>query len=111
MRFKEFVFDAFAKVISMLSDIQTKVGKMSQGMADLNTSLTNLTAEVAAILADVQTALLNSDSDAAVEQASQVVNTAIANLKAGDPLTGTPAQPPASDVPPVSSSDAGTPQS
>lgn len=64
------------------------------GLTDLQAAVAALGTEVTTILTDIQTALQNDDPDAAVEAASELVNTAIANLQAGDPISGTGTTPP-----------------
>lgn len=87
----------------ILAQILENTEKTMSGLTDLNAAVAALQAEVVTILADIATALQNSDSDAAVEQASQLVATATAQLAAGDPVTGT-----AATTPPVVTQSAST---
>jgi hypothetical protein len=79
-----------------LSDIRRAINRILytqeiivSGLTDLNTNLATLQAEITTFLADMATALGNEDSDAAVEQAAQLVAQMTASLQGADPVTGT----------------------
>jgi hypothetical protein len=78
-------------IMSGLTDLQN--AETAQGV-----TISDLLTEVAAFIADVQTALGNADSDAAVEAAAQLleqqnaqVQQAITTLQAADPVNPAPA--------------------
>jgi hypothetical protein len=95
-----------------LNRIEQKVDQIMSGLADLQTAeaqegvdITTLVGVVGTLITDLQAALANTDADAAVEAASQIVTTQAAQLQtitaqlqAADP--GAPATPPA--TPPAS---------
>jgi peptidoglycan hydrolase CwlO-like protein len=89
------------KIVTGLTDLTNDVATLQASIAALQT-------EQATLITDIQTALENSDSDAAVEQIAQIVATAAQNVasltaaqQAADPET--PTAPPAPDPNPAPS--------
>jgi tetrahydromethanopterin S-methyltransferase subunit G len=87
------------RLIKQLDRIEEKVDNIMSGLTDLNTTeaqegvdITTLVGVVQTLVTDLQAALANTDSDAAVEAASQIVaqqdaqlQQITAQLKAADP--------------------------
>jgi hypothetical protein len=84
-----------------MTGIDRKLDKMTTALTNLQNADLDLQAEVAAFLADVAAALRSAGNDTAVQAVATDIENAVANLRAGDPLT-----PPASSstVTPVSTS-------
>jgi hypothetical protein len=82
--------------LSLLRTILKNTEKILTGLSDLQTADAALQAIVLKILTDIQTALANDDSDAAVEAASVIVNQAVTDLTNADTGLTTPPPPPAS---------------
>jgi hypothetical protein len=84
-----------------MTGIDRKLDKMTTALTNLQNADLDLQAEVAAFLADVAAALRSAGNDTAVQAVATDIENAVANLRAGDPLT-----PPASTstVTPVSTS-------
>jgi hypothetical protein len=82
------------QVLTNTQELLSKVDVMAAGLTNLQAADTALQAEVIEILTDIQTALATDDPDAAVQAASDIVNKAVTDLKAGDP--NPPVTPPAS---------------
>ena len=101
------VWQALEEISQRLARIESNQEAQMSGLTDLQTAEAQETADintllsvVSTLITDLQGALANTDSDAAVEAASQIVaqqdaqlKTIAAQLKAADP--GTPATPPA----------------
>jgi hypothetical protein len=103
--------DPAACVAGQLADIRAQLGRMDEklgtiindeenamsGLTDLNTNIAALQAEWTQFLTDLNNALANEDSDAAVEAASQLVAQQTAAIAAEDAIVNPPAAtPPAS---------------
>ena len=71
--------------------ILNKEGILMSGLSDLNSNVAALQAEWTTFLADLTTALGNSDSDAAVEAAAQLVAAQTAAIAAEDAIVNPPA--------------------
>ena len=71
--------------------ILQKEGITMSGLTDLNANIAALQAEWTTFLADLTTALGNSDSDAAVESAAQLVAAQTAAIAAEDAVVNPPA--------------------
>jgi hypothetical protein len=82
--------------LTMLRKILKNTEKILSGLSDLQTADAALQAIVLKVLTDIQTALANDDSDAAVEAASGIVNQAVTDLTNADATLTTPPAPPAS---------------
>jgi hypothetical protein len=86
-----------------LKQILANQGVIMSGLTDLQAAIAALQQGILKILADIATALQNDDPDAAVEDASQLVTQATAQLAAGDPLNvPPPASAPVVVTPPAS---------
>lgn len=82
-----------AAIRADLADIKKEQKIMATGLDNLQAADSALQAEVVQILTDIQTALTNDDPDAAVQAAADIVNKAVSDLQAGDPVQPPPPPP------------------
>lgn len=104
---------ALQQIIQQLNRIESSQEAIMSGLSDLTTAEAQETADintlvgvVTTLITDLKGALANTDADAAVEAAAQIVaqqdaqlQSITAQLKAADP--GAPAAPPAPVTPPA----------
>jgi ribosomal 50S subunit-associated protein YjgA (DUF615 family) len=83
-----------AAIRAQLDRIEKQQENEVSGLTDLNTNIAALTAEWTTFLADLTTALGNTDSDAAVEAAAQLVAQQTAAIAAEDAIVNPPSTPP-----------------
>jgi hypothetical protein len=87
-------------IINQLNKILANQETEMSGLTDLNTAIAALQAEWTKFLADLTAVLANTDSDAAVEQASALVAQQTAAIAAEDAVVNPPA--PTTPAPPAS---------
>lgn len=106
---------ALQQILDRLGRIETNQEAIMSGLTDLQTAeqqeaadITTLVNVVGTLITDLKAALANTDADAAVEAAAQIVTqqdaqlqAVIAQLQAADP--GAPTPPPAPVTPPAGS--------
>ena len=88
------VIHELAAIRAQLDRIEHQEENEVSGLTDLTTNLATLQAEWTTFLADLTTALGNTDSDAAVEAAAQLVAQQTAAIAAEDAIVNPPATPP-----------------